>query len=143
MSLCERIELGDAGLREGDTDHTLIGRVGSAPDQSVGSCAIDQADRAVMAQDEVLGQVANRGSLVAGVTANRQQQLVLGGCQPGRVGLLIAPAQEAAQSGAQLQQMLEVRFGERNIVLRYLMHGNLQEMDEARARRGQRHGGLG
>lgn len=65
------------------------------------------------------GDVTNRRALGIGVAPDCQQQLVLSGCEARRCGLSLAPAQEPAQSGAQLKQRLVVGVLKVHIVLRY------------------------
>src|ERR1700747_714770 len=48
-----------------------------------------------------------------------EQQLVLGGRQAGGLRLLLAPTEEAAQTGPQLEQVGEVRLLERHVQRRY------------------------
>jgi hypothetical protein len=42
------------------------------------------------------------------MTFDRHQQLVLGRCQAGRVRVILAPAQEAAQRHAELEKVFEI-----------------------------------
>ena len=49
------------------------------------------------------------------MTSDRKQQLVLGGSQPGRFGLFLAPAQEPPQPGAKVEEVLEIRLIETHI----------------------------
>src|SRR6516164_882615 len=53
------------------------------------------------------------------MSADREQELVLGRRQPGRLGLLLAPAQKATQTRAQLQQPSEVLLAEGHVAPRY------------------------
>jgi hypothetical protein len=84
-------------------------------DQSVPGGAVDQADRAVVAQDQVAGEIADRGAGRIGMALDRQQQLVPGRGQPGRPGLLLAPAQEPPEPSAQFEQVFEISLVKRDI----------------------------
>ena len=67
--------------------------------------AVDQPDRAVVAHQQVAGDVGHRRALRLGVTAHGQQQLVLRGGQALRLGRPLAPVQEPAQGDAERQQV--------------------------------------
>ena len=69
---------------------------------------VHQADRAVVAQQQIVGHLADRRPPPVGVAADRQQQLVLGRRQPSRLGLLLAPAHETSQAGPEGQEVLVV-----------------------------------
>lgn len=53
------------------------------------------------------------------MASDRQQQLVFGGSEPGRLGLFLAPPQEAPGPGAKFEEMLEVRSFKVHIAARY------------------------
>jgi hypothetical protein len=65
---------------------------------------VHEAYRAVMPQHEVTGDVADGRPAIAVVSAHGEQELVLGRGQPGLLRLLLAPMQETAQPGAELQK---------------------------------------
>ena len=69
----------------------MIGWVLSAVDESGPLGPVDEADRAVMTEEKVRGHIADARPLRIGMTSDRQQQLVLGGCEAGRLGTLLAP----------------------------------------------------
>ena len=69
----------------------------AARDQSSLLGAIDQSDRTVVTQDEVAGDIADGRSARVAVTADGEQQLVLGGREACGLGVLLAPAQEPPQ----------------------------------------------
>ena len=77
-------------------------------DELRGDRAIDQADRAVVPQEQRCGDVADRRTLrgvrSGVVAADRQQQLVLSRRNPERRGLLFAPLQESAQGGPESEE---------------------------------------
>lgn len=60
-------------------------------------CPVDQANGAVMTQQEVVGHLANGGPIGAGVPPDGQEQLVLRRGQPRGTGLVGAPGFEVAE----------------------------------------------
>ena len=70
---------------------------------------VDEPDRAVVAEHQGGGDVSDRGGGAGRVAADGEQELMLGGGDPARGGLLLAPVEELAESGAQLQQPPVVR----------------------------------
>jgi hypothetical protein len=95
--------LGAAGSELQPNDPVVVAVLKPADEPSA-LRPVDQADRAVMAQEQVLGHVADRRAAPIGMTSNGEQQLVLGRRDAGRLGLLLAPAQEAAEPGTELEQ---------------------------------------
>jgi hypothetical protein len=93
-----------------DADDTLIVAIGTAFDEAARDGAVDEPDCAVVLQQQCIGDVADGGFLRPGVASDREQQLVLGRCQTDGVGLRLAPVEELAQSGTELQQALIVEF---------------------------------
>ena len=85
--------VGALGGEREPNDTVAIG-IGAAPHQSGGLGSIHELDRAVMAQQQVVGDVIDRWSLRATVAPDREQQLVLGRRQPSGLGLFLAPAQK-------------------------------------------------
>ena len=63
---------------------------------------VDELDHGVVAQEEVVGQITDRRTAV--VAAHGEQELVLGRGQPGRLRLLLAPAEEAAQTVTEAEE---------------------------------------
>ena len=110
-----------AFARERESDDAVVIGVGAPRDQSCRLGSINELDRAVVAQQKLVRDIPDRGAVGAAVPADREQQLVLGGRQPGVLGLLLAPVQEASQTGAQLEQVGVVRVGwqECHVVIRY------------------------
>jgi hypothetical protein len=102
MRFGERVELVDPGWGERHAHDAAAARVWTTLHQSGGCGAVDQPDGAVVAQHEVVGDLADRGPCRVGVAPDRQQQLVLSRRQPGSLGLVFAPAEEAPQAGTQL-----------------------------------------
>ena len=64
-------------------------------------------------KQEVAGDVPDRGAGWLWVAFDREEQLVLGGREVLRAGLLLAPAQESAQAGSELEQAPVVGIGGR------------------------------
>lgn len=123
VSLRERVEPGGAGRGQGDAHDAPARWVRVAADQPVRLGAIDQSDGAVMAHDEVLGDLADGGAGGIGVTPDRQQELVPGRREASSQRLLLAPMHEPTQTAAELEETLKVRWTERHrlhyIALRY------------------------
>jgi hypothetical protein len=111
--LAERFELACAAIGETQAHDAEVVGVRAARDQSGLLGAVDEPHRAVGAQHEVPGDIADRWSVLIAVTADREQELVLGGRQAGGLGVLLAPAQEPAQAGAELEQPSVVIVGGR------------------------------
>jgi len=65
--------------------------------------AIHQAHGAVVAEQQLVGDVANLGPPGINVPSNRKQQLVLSGGQPGRSRLGFAPMLEPPQASTKGQ----------------------------------------
>jgi len=82
---------------------TVVGIV-AAFDESGSFCPLCQFDRAVMAQQQVSGDVADCRSLRLTVPANGQEQLVLGRGEAGGPCLLLAPMEKLAKPGPECQQ---------------------------------------
>lgn len=108
VGLSQPVELGDPGRGQGDPHNASADWVGIALDQSVPRGTVYQPTSAVVPQDEVVGELADRRPGGIWVASDREQQLVLGAREADPLGLLLAPAQKAPQSRAQLEQMLEI-----------------------------------
>ena len=94
----ERLEALLALGRQLEPHDPLVLGVAAAGDQARLLGPVDQADGAVVAEQEVVGHLADRGPAPVRVAPNGQEELVLGRGQSGRLRLLLAPAQEAAQA---------------------------------------------
>jgi hypothetical protein len=92
--------------RESQADDSLIVVVVGSLHQPCSDGAVDELDDAVVAQEEVVGHLADRRR--RSVAADGKEQLVLGTGEAHGLGLLLAPALEAAQPVAERQQTLEV-----------------------------------
>ena len=97
--------LGAAG-GELQPDDAVIVAILTAPDEPRVRGAVDELHCAVVAEEEVVGDVADRGTARITMAPDRQQQLVL--CRRDALGLrsLFAPTQEPAETGAELEQAL-------------------------------------
>jgi hypothetical protein len=65
---------------------------------------IDQTDGAVVPEVEVIRDLPDGRTPPILMAPHGEKQLVLGRGQPGRLGLLLAPVEEAPQTGAQAEQ---------------------------------------
>ena len=74
--------------------------------------AIDETGGAVVPQEQCLGDVVHGRCSRPGMTPDGEQQLVLSGSETLAARLLLAPADEAAQVGAEPQQELVVVVAE-------------------------------
>lgn len=88
---------------ESDVDDPVVGRVEGALDEPGPFGPVDQLDRRVVAQEEVAGDVAHRG--IAVVAPDGEEQLVLCGRDPSRLGLPFAPAQEVPEPVAEAEEL--------------------------------------
>src|SRR5437016_2886198 len=85
-------------------DPPAVARAARAPHQPARRHAIDQLDRAVMPDPEPCGEGADRRLGAAGEAAQREQELVLLGLEPGRACHRGAEGEAAAQGVAELGQ---------------------------------------
>ena len=92
--------------RAGEThpDDPVIVWVTGSNDESCALGTIDEADDAVVAQEEVVGHFADRRAPLVTVTSDGEKELVLGRGEAGDARLLLAPPLEAPQAGPQCQQ---------------------------------------
>ncbi|HEY5431632.1 MAG TPA: hypothetical protein VIK04_21140 [Solirubrobacteraceae bacterium] len=100
-----------AELGEREMHRAGMRAIGFAPDKAGRLSAVNQADGAVVAQDKVVGDLANRRSEGIAVASHGEEQLVLRGGQAARSGLLLAPMQEAPETRTKLQEPLVVVVG--------------------------------
>jgi hypothetical protein len=103
-------QLALAGGREGEADDAVVLTIGDAAHESGLAGAVDELDDAVVAQQEMVGDLADRRR--ATVPADGEKQLVLGGRQSRALRLSLAPAKELAETVAELEQPLELGVGE-------------------------------
>lgn len=104
-----------SGAGEPEPHHPVVARVADAGDETGGVSSVDQPDRTVVAEQEIVGQLADGRPPGVVMAFHGQKELVLGRCQARRPGLLLAPALEAAQGGAQSQEpgVRRIRQGHR------------------------------
>ena len=91
--------------------HPRVARILAPHDEPRGGGSVHELDPAVVAQEQIFGEVPDRGSTGAIVTSDGEQKLVLGGGQARRLSLARAPAQKASQPSAQLEQVPVVAVG--------------------------------
>ena len=88
---CELLEMGrrepcerpPALLRQGQTHDAVILRLAATGDQAGRFGAVDQADGAVVLEEEVVGDVADCRTSFVAVPPDRKEKLVLGRSEPG------------------------------------------------------------
>jgi len=78
----------------------MVIAVSDASEQPGRFGAVHEAHGAVVAQQQLVGDVADLGSAGINVPSNREQQLMLGGGQPGRSCPILAPMLEPPQASA-------------------------------------------
>ncbi len=101
-------------------------------DQAGGNGPVDQAHGAVMTEEQVVGHVADRGRIGTAMTADGQEQLMLGGRQARFGRPVLAPSQEVTEPIAKIEESLVLGVSQirTHIVLRYSL-----AVDTARTRR--------
>ena len=85
-------------------DDPAVPRVFLPLDQPRPLRPVDQPHGAVMAQQQIPGDVADGGTLPAIMPPDGQQELVLRRCQPRPLSLLFAPVQKAPQADPELEE---------------------------------------
>ena len=100
----ELLEGGGALLGQGQPDDPPVIGVFLADDQPGGLGPLGQLDGTVVAKQQIAGHVADSWPARVVMPPHREQQLVLGGGKPGRLGLRLAPVQKPAQARTQDQQ---------------------------------------
>jgi hypothetical protein len=93
---------------EAEPDRPRVVGVLAALDQARRHRTVDQLDRAVVADQQVAGDVADGRARRVAVATDREQELVLRRGQPGGDGPVGAPAKEPSQPGAEVEQPLVV-----------------------------------
>ena len=112
VALAETCQLVGSGSGDGEANHSMVGGVTRAAEVAGLHGAIDEAGRAVVAEQQSLGNVADRRGLRSGVSPDREEELVLRGCESFAFGFFLAPVQEPPQLGAELEQSSVVRIRE-------------------------------
>ncbi len=110
MEIRKRCQAAGAVVGEAQSDGAAVLGVALAFDEPRRFCPVDEADGAVVLEEEVAGDIADRRGSRTRVAHDRKQQLVLGWGEVLRAGLLFAPAQKASQARAELQQALIFGF---------------------------------
>lgn len=109
-----RSELGEDPITLGgqpDPDQPRVAAVGDPAHEASGLRPVDELDRAVVPQQQIVGEVADGRRLATRVALDGDQKLVLYVRQAGRPGLVLAPPLEPAQAVTKRQQVLEVLAG--------------------------------
>jgi hypothetical protein len=89
--------------RQLQPDHPMVVVVADPSQQPCRFGAIHEAHGAVVAQQQLVGDVTDLGPPRITVPPDRKQQLVLGGGQPGRPCLGLAPTLELPQASTKCQ----------------------------------------
>ena len=105
-------ELARAVRGQPEADGAVVVRIVLAADQPRAGRPVDQADRAVVPQQERRRDVAEGRPAAVRMAPDREQELVLGGRDAERLGLLLAPVEEAPELGAEAEEPLVVRVVE-------------------------------
>lgn len=92
----ERLELCVSGWRELKVDLPVVGFVSGSLDQAGGLGALGELDGAMVADVQIVGDVADRRAVFACVAANYEQQLVKRWCEAGCSGGVFAPSCEGS-----------------------------------------------
>lgn len=98
-------------LGELHADHARVGRVGPAAHEAGRLRPVHELHHAVMAKQQVAGEIADGRRDLARMTLDRDQQLVLDMGQAHRASLVFAPSLKAAQADAKGEKVLEVLAG--------------------------------
>jgi len=113
-----------AERREPQAHDAVVERVGMSGHEAGVDRAVDEADRAVVTEQQRIGQVPDRRARVVLTASNREQQLVLRRCDADGRRLLLTPAQEFAQSGSKIEQASVV------VVVRLTIVGHHNSYDD-------------
>lgn len=109
MLHAERVEAGLPVGTQPEAHHAVVHIILPALDHPERLGTADEFGCAVMPQQQMVGDVAHRGSIVAAMTPDGEQQLVLRRRQTHLTGLLLAPTEEAAKAIAELEQFGVIR----------------------------------
>lgn len=108
MSSAELTEATATQRRQAEPHHPMVVAVGPASNEPGRLGAINQADCAVMSDEERFCDLADGGPGPMSGTANREQELMLHGAEPGRSGLFFTPVKEPSQADPELEEPFEV-----------------------------------
>ncbi len=106
MRRAEQLEFVVALGGEANVNDAVIGVVAKSLDQTGRLRTIYQFHRAVMLQEEMVGDVAQARR--APMTTNRQEELMLRGCDADGLGAFLAPPHESTKSVPERQERFEV-----------------------------------
>lgn len=95
-----------------DPHDPLVGPIGMAANQPDGFRTVDEAHHAVVAQQHLLRQLADRWSCRAAPTADGQQKLMLRRGDPGLLSAILRPPQVAAEGVPEGRKLLVLAVGE-------------------------------
>ena len=92
-------------------DYARVGSIGPAAHEASGLRTVHELHHAVMAEQQVAGELADSGRDLGRMTLDSNQQLVLDMGQADRAGLVFAPSLKAAQADAEGEEVLEILAG--------------------------------
>ena len=104
MERRQATQLLGASSGQSEPDAAVIVTVVVAADEPRVLGPVHEADGAVVPEQELLGDIPDGRLGRIRMPPDDQEELMLGGRQPDDLGLLFAPAQEAAQTRAELQE---------------------------------------
>lgn len=104
MERRQATQLLGAPSSQSEPDAAVIVAVALTADEPGVLGPVHEADGAVVAEQELLGDIPDGRPERIGMAPDDQEELMLGGRQPDDLGLLFAPAREAAQTRAELQE---------------------------------------
>lgn len=93
---------------EGHPHHSMVVGIGTADDEPCRLGAVHELTGAVVAQEQLLGDLTDRRSRVVTEPLDHDEELVLRGGEPRGERLLLAPPQEPAQRCSEREQPLVV-----------------------------------
>ena len=92
-------------------DYARVGSIGPAAHEASRLRTVHELHHAVMAEQQVAGELADGRLDLARMTLDRDQQLVLDMSQAYRACLVFAPSLKAAQADAEGEEVLEILAG--------------------------------
>jgi hypothetical protein len=111
-----------AFVGEADADQAAILSVADALDEAASGQAVDEADDAVMAKYQVIGELADAGRAVLVKAFDGKEQLMLLRLQPLDAGGLLAEVEEAADFVAEVAEGAVIGAGEKSFGVRARVH---------------------
>jgi len=104
----ERCEVGEharAASGQRHTDQPVVARVGSRVDQPRLLGTVDELARAVVPQQQLFGDLPDRRRAVVAEPLHHDEELVLGGRDPLRLGGVVAPPEEPPEGRPERQEL--------------------------------------